>query len=144
MTTAITGISSITMLETIDVELDNEKNEYNRKMLDDNFIYIPEQYYRQLVKSGWIEQLVQTIHKVNLEEKTKLKKLSDKEMKDTNKEQQKQDVSTQTMATDFEPEMILDDYFNYNEDLQPGATYTIQSFYDTIHTTTQMSMFDRL
>ena len=60
--------SSSSAIEIIDVEAEFEKSEYQKKLLKDNFIYIPEQYYRYIVKCGLINDLVKIINDVNEEE----------------------------------------------------------------------------
>ncbi|CAF4764385.1 unnamed protein product, partial [Rotaria magnacalcarata] len=40
-------------------------NDYDKKVLEDNHIYIPYRYYQPLVQSGSMEQFIQTILNVN-------------------------------------------------------------------------------
>ncbi|CAF1672844.1 unnamed protein product [Rotaria magnacalcarata] len=40
-------------------------NDYDKKVLEDNHIYIPYRYYQPLVQSGLMEQFIQTILNVN-------------------------------------------------------------------------------
>jgi hypothetical protein len=40
-------------------------NDYYKKVLEDNHIYIPYRYYQPLVQSGLMEHMIQTILNVN-------------------------------------------------------------------------------
>jgi hypothetical protein len=46
-------------------QVERNNNDYYKKILEDNHIYIPDRYYQPLVQSGLIEQLTHIILNVN-------------------------------------------------------------------------------
>ncbi|CAF4334761.1 unnamed protein product, partial [Rotaria magnacalcarata] len=65
MTSSSTNGKSTTS-EVIVTEYQFERNnDYNRKILEDNYVYIPYRYYQPLVQSGLMEQFIRIILNVN-------------------------------------------------------------------------------
>ncbi|CAF1263427.1 unnamed protein product [Rotaria magnacalcarata] len=65
MTSSSTNGKSTTA-EVIVIEYQAERNNgYNRKILEDDYVYIPYRYYQPLVQSGLMEQFIHIILNVN-------------------------------------------------------------------------------
>lgn len=47
-------MASSPTIELVDVEEEFNRNEFYRQLLDHNFFHIPQDYYRHMVKTGFI------------------------------------------------------------------------------------------
>ncbi|CAF3392850.1 unnamed protein product [Rotaria socialis] len=60
----MTSSSTIRKSTTLKDQVEHN-NDYNKKVLEDNHIYIPHRYYQPLAKSGLMEQFIHIILNVN-------------------------------------------------------------------------------
>ncbi|CAF2143069.1 unnamed protein product [Rotaria magnacalcarata] len=60
----MTSSSTIRKSTTLKDQVEHN-NDYNKKVLEDNHIYIPHRYYQSLAQSGLMEQFIHIILNVN-------------------------------------------------------------------------------
>ena len=103
-----------------------------KRIFHENYIYIPDRFYDQMMATDLIDRLLKVIQDVNRDQKTipplSLKREreydseSDSEIDmHPDKRKKQEDVATQT-TTDFQPIYLDPDDSSY-ENLHPGYTY---------------------
>ncbi|CAF4200738.1 unnamed protein product [Rotaria sordida] len=135
--------TTTTTATLVDVQYEIERNTYNAKVLDENYIYIPERFYNRLLKASFIDEFVKLIEEVNKEEEEeyaqyRLQFLFGKcEYDQDNREiviesntkrhkVSEENATTETIPTNSESIMPSMNYLEYTyQDLDTGEIYSI-------------------